>query len=151
MTTIIVTTLTVFVYGVLIEYVLHRWVMHKPYLGRLWYYTEHAVEHHGKGRNDINVSLSPITVSLIASPVMLLYFIYGYGVFVVVVALSFLYAGLWTVLHNSFHDVKYTWVHKCFPFYSTLEKHHILHHKNPNTNFGTIFFFSDYLFGTKHA
>ena len=137
----------VLVYGALVEYVGHRWLMHRPLLGRVYWYLDHAIEHHGKGRNDINISISPITALVVTSPVLCIALFCGWQAIIVIPVASLAYAALWTCLHASYHDVGCQWI-KGLPGYGRWRTHHLLHHTNPATNFGTVFIFTDRLFGT---
>jgi sterol desaturase/sphingolipid hydroxylase (fatty acid hydroxylase superfamily) len=135
-------------YAAIAEYVAHRWFMHMPIPTRTKVYENHAVEHHGKGRNDINISMDPIAVAILGSPVFLPILIVGWwwGIFTVIMLV--LYQQSWTKLHHAHHNLKYRWV-KRIPGYYLMRCHHLLHHDHPNKNFGAVFIFSDYLFGTK--
>lgn len=136
-------------YFSLAEYTVHRFAMHRPLLGKFWWWREHAVEHHGKGRNDLNIALSPLTVTFIALPLVLGGgFWLGWKFAAAVVAAACAYAGLWTVLHTAHHDLGHRWLHS-YRWYQWLRHTHELHHDDPRGNFGLIFPFTDDLFGTR--
>ena len=58
------------------------------------------------------------------------------------------YATLWSSFHEAYHGISETWVTK-FRYYDIWRKHHLLHHQHPKRNFGTVFIYTDMLFGTK--
>jgi hypothetical protein len=134
-------------YAPCVEYLAHRFAMHQPRFGRAWWWREHAIEHHLKGRNDINVDISPVTVSVLASPLLTgcVWLSWPWAVFVAVMVLG--YATVWTVLHRAHHDVGCAWV-KRLPGYGLWRNHHLQHHTRANKNFGTVFLCTDWLFGT---
>ena len=136
------------VYTSLVEYGLHRWVMHKPWPWRSKYYVEHHVLHHGKNELHHNISMSPIDALIIISPVIIFAGFIQLWLMAVPVVFALWYAGTWTIMHNAHHDLKYAWIKK-LPFYEWFRKHHLIHHDVPNKNYGTIFIWTDYLFGTK--
>lgn len=137
-------------YAAAVEYAIHRWAMHCPFPWRTKLYTDHHVEHHGKGRNDLNIAIDPFTVLFLGSPLLwVLPSLIGWvGASLWLAAASTLYAAVWTVLHASFHGVGFRWA-PFLPGYYVLYDHHMAHHTNPGRNFGTVFFWSDYLMGTK--
>ena len=135
------------IYAHIFEYLTHRFVMHKPYLGRFYYYIEHAIEHHGKGRNDINISINPLSALVVGSPLLLAYFWMGWTAIAIVVSFCLLYSSAWLLLHNAHHDIHFLWMQK-IKLYWYWRNHHLRHHKHTNFNFGAVFPWTDYLFGT---
>ncbi len=134
-------------YAATAEYIAHRWFMHQPIPSRTVTYTDHSVEHHGKRRVDINISMNQYAVFIIGSPMFLGYFCYGW-VWILGVALGMiLYCMTWTNVHKAHHDLKNKWLNK-FPPYRLMRRHHLIHHEHPNKNFGAVFIFSDLLYGT---
>lgn len=136
-------------YAHLVEYAIHRWFMHKPTLGRNRLFTDHHVEHHGKGRNDINISAEPERIAIIASPLLVGCWWLGPWWAVFVGAFSVVYARAWTIIHSAHHDLDYKAITRV-PLYGYWRDHHLAHHIRPNRNFGTVFPWTDYFFGTKH-
>jgi sterol desaturase/sphingolipid hydroxylase (fatty acid hydroxylase superfamily) len=134
-------------YAAAAEYAAHRWIMHRPLPWRTARYVEHAVEHHGRGRLDINIDLSPATVLVAASPLLAGCLWLGWSWALVVGGLSAGYAALWTALHRAHHDLGNLWL-KALPGYSWWRSHHLQHHDNPRTNFGAVFPWTDYCCGT---
>ena len=137
------------------EYLIHRFVMHRPWMGRVWWYTDHTVEHHARGRLDINVDLSPVTVILVASPLLVccLWVPWQWWVMIVFVSAG-LYADLWTALHRAHHGIEVgvglRFILK-LPCYAYWKNHHLRHHTQPSRNFGTVFPWTDWLMWTRAA
>jgi len=138
----------IFAYFSLLEYIVHRFAMHRPMFGRFWWWRDHAVEHHGRGRNDINVDLNPLTVCILASPLLVLCVFFKASFALMLLGSAIAYALAWTVLHRAHHDLGCKWLFK-WSFYRWLRQYHHAHHHNPTTNFGLIFPFTDLLFGTR--
>lgn len=134
-------------YAPLAEYVAHRWLMHYPGLGRGSWWREHAIEHHGKGRNDVNIDLNALSVVASVSPLLAFGIFLGWAWVAFVLVACIGYAALWSSLHEAYHGVSENWVTK-FRFYNIWLKHHLLHHQQPKRNFGTVFIFTDRLFRT---
>lgn len=135
-------------YASFAEYIAHRWTMHKPGLGKIHIWEEHAVQHHAGSRNDVNIVLSGLTVFVGALPLLIFTFWLGWAWVAIVLLGSILYAALWSNLHASYHEVGSKWLEK-FPLYPIWKNHHLNHHLHTNKNFGTVFVWTDYLFGTK--
>jgi sterol desaturase/sphingolipid hydroxylase (fatty acid hydroxylase superfamily) len=140
--------LCLLLYTPLAEYAAHRWVMHVPGMGKGSWWREHAIEHHGKSRNDVNVDINALSVVGATSPMFVFAIFLGWPWVVFVLVACVLYAALWSSLHETYHGVSENWVTK-FPFYDIWLKHHLLHHQQPTRNFGTVFIYTDMLFGTK--
>jgi hypothetical protein len=137
-----------FLYASLIEYIAHKWTMHKPGLGKIPLWEEHAIQHHAKHRMDVNIVLSAFTVFLAASPLLFFCFWLGWWWALIVMIGCMLYAAIWSELHAAYHEVGKKWITK-FPLYKTWRNHHLKHHEHPNKNFGTLFLWVDWIFGTK--
>lgn len=141
-------------YGMTAEYISHRWMMHKRFFPKNgpfdWIYENHSIQHHGLSRYDVNVDM-PLWIPIVGILPFVLYFLYVGNFLLVSVCLlgAVKYSFFWTHIHRASHNIKGSaWV-KYIPFIEYWLKHHELHHQHPNKNFGTIFIFSDYLFGTK--
>lgn len=146
---IVAVTVALF-YAHVVEYAFHRWVLHQPLPGFLRNeFVEHSIEHHGKGRLDINIAANPFTISFVASPLLIFCLCLPWHIWMFfVLCLSFGWAGAWTALHMCHHDLGFLWL-KRLRIYNTWRAHHIQHHRNPRTNYGAVFPWTDYLFGTK--
>ena len=133
----------------LAEYSIHRWIMHRKrkWIPN-WVFKEHSVEHHGKGRNDINIDLPMYLHLTVGSPLVLLSFYYGFLSFVTLMLVFMFHSYMWTKLHRAIHDLEDNWTKKIKYFYK-FKLHHELHHKRTGKNFGVVFLFTDILFRTK--
>lgn len=147
---VLISLVLILLYIPMVEYAAHRWVMHKPHPWRTVFYTKHAIQHHGKHRYDVNISIHPITCLVSAIPLLVASLLLGWSLALMTVAACFIYSWLWTSLHKAHHDLGCQWI-KRIPFYKLLRLHHLKHHEQPNRNFGAVFTFSDYLFNTKIA
>ena len=139
--------LCLILYAPLAEYAAHRWVMHFPGMGRGSWWREHAIEHHGKGRNDLNVDITALSVVAATSPLLVFAIFLGWAWVSCVLFACIGYSWLWSSLHEAHHGISENWVTK-FRFYNIWLKHHLLHHRQPTRNFGTVFIFTDRLFRT---
>ena len=113
------------------------------------WWREHAVEHHRKGRNDINVELGALSPLFTASPMLMLAVVLGWPWVATVLTTCILYSALWSSLHAAYHGKNDGWVTR-LAIYARWKEHHLRHHEYPNRNFGTVFIFTDRIFGTKH-
>ena len=134
-------------YTPLAEYAAHRWLMHYPGMGRGSWWREHAIEHHGKSRNDVNIDINALSVVAATSPMFVFAIFLGWAWVAFVLVACIGYAALWSSLHEAYHGVSENWVTK-FRFYDIWLKHHLKHHQHPTRNFGTVFIFTDRLFRT---
>jgi len=139
--------LILLVYGTFAEYAVHRWIMHKRIGGSYW--EEHAIFHHAHSRYDINIIMPPHQVFFAQVPLLPLCYFFGANFFVLILCISVFYGYLWTIIHTCHHDLGYEFLHNV-PGYSILRKHHLVHHDHVNCNFGTIFIWSDWIFGTNY-
>ena len=131
-----------FLYGSLLEYVIHRFVFHK--LGHkkksMWSY--HLKGHHVLSRKNNFVDLTESNIEsvgmflLILIHVPLFFVSFGAWLGITLYALAFKY------LHG--------YQHKHPEFTKKYMKWHWDHHmKSPNKNFGVVVPWMDYLFGTR--
>src|SRR5436853_989145 len=83
-------------YTPLAEYAAHRWLMHYPGMGRGSWWREHAIEHHGKGRNDVNIDINALSVVAATSPMFVFAIFLGWAWVAFVLAACIGYAALWS-------------------------------------------------------
>ena len=141
----------------LLEYVAHRWFMHRRNSLTRTEFQRHAVQHHGKR---VNQPLYPY----IDLPVRyhLLYGSPGWGGFLVgfllgapyalggllaTLLMFVLHAYFYTKLHRAQHDLEDNWTTK-MSWFEEMKRHHLDHHKRPSRNFAVVFLWTDKLFGT---
>lgn len=137
----------------LVEYFSHKYLMHKrlfPFIGPLdKVFIRHSLLHHKDERNDTNIDLEWWFALLMSLPIVIaFYLVIGWIPALVMLLTSIVYAIVWTKMHRAFHDLENSWI-KYIPGYKLALKHHLDHHNQPNRNLGTVFWFSDYVFGTK--
>jgi hypothetical protein len=136
-------------YTAIVEYAAHRWLMHKGIFGKNRIWRDHSIEHHVHRRTDINIELPPTHSFILGLPLLLLCFWLGWLWLLCVIVMAILHATTWTVLHSTYHGVgKFPWVKKMW-YYKQWETHHLYHHDHPRKNYGAVFIYTDYLFGTK--
>lgn len=138
-----------FFYTSIAEYWAHRFLMHQGIFGKnsIWY--AHTVEHHANHRNDINIELSFFHSFILGLPLLVFCFWLGFLWLICLVIMAWLHSYSWTLLHSAYHGVaRHLWVKKWW-YYKVWERHHLLHHKYWNKNYGAVFIWTDYLFGTK--
>ena len=141
-----------FGYIAILEYVIHRWVMHFPGLGKHSWWRDHAVEHHGHARNDVNITVSAGIMVIGLAPMFALGAFLKWPWIAFVLAECIAYASLWSALHAAYHEVgsggstlrRRRW-------YAKWRAHHLTHHKHPSRNFGAVFIWTDHLFHTNAA
>lgn len=136
----------------LVEYLLHRFYLHKPN-------HSHLLVHHKEYRNNAfvqNVKISDVA----SSPVYIISNIFLYSMFFIIIfilnkfigILGFFIAVSYTIwvelIHFEFHSNKDKFF-KQYKWFSYLKKHHFTHHKiyNQNYNIGSDFW--DVLLKTK--
>ena len=138
------------VYAHLAEYALHRWAMHRPLFGRRSsLYRDHHVEHHGRGRNDLNITISAGNIAMVASPLLIGCAWLGGDWAACVFLASIVYSEAWTAIHSAHHATGCMWV-RSVPGFHLWSDHHAKHHTRPNRNFGTLFPWTDFVFFTKN-
>lgn len=156
-------------YSSLFEWVLHRYVMHKPFLKSTYAYKAHAIVHHGKFKADSSYHANqenkylikmawwngPVLVVLATSLAIIpLYVGIGYGIWWPVITLAAVMS-VYFLMYETFHwwmhlpeDRKLLTIRPMRWFFVKLNGHHLLHHKYPNKNFNVVFPFADLVLGT---
>ena len=146
----------------IVEYVAHRWFMHRYSVINKLGYQAHRIEHHGNGENDdwphIRLRLrdhllygSPAVVWLVCRG--LFGFTYAFGGVAALLLWFFIYVRVYSALHRTHHDLEHNWTER-LPGAEAMKQHHLLHHKYPKTNFAVVlgvpfgFAWVDRLFGT---
>ena len=140
------------------EWSLHRFVMHKPFLGFRYAYNAHHKVHHVIFKADESYQLQKeedkktIPMAIWNGPVIALlaglpWLIFGYKYFLLTFVVAYCYYLVYETLHWYMHlprrrKIEYrTW-------YRKLNGHHILHHRYTNKNFNVVLPFADLIFGT---
>jgi hypothetical protein len=143
----------------LVEYALHRWVMHRPWPWRHSYYVEHALAHHGFyyrrfnhepdpiGRV-LNVDLSPRIACCFLAPLSVLCLL-SVPYYLTLCAVALGHALVWTAIHREMHQERRQFF--CgMRLYRFLARYHFLHHRQPHKNFNVVLPpLGDLIFGTR--
>jgi hypothetical protein len=122
-----------------VEYLLHRLFMHHPTPLAPDVYDRHHVQHHRRGRLDVNVDLPALWTIGVASPWLLaVELVLGWPAAIGAALVVAAYAILWTGLHRAIHGVGGRWA-TWLPFFPVLARHHEAHHAHVGRNYGTVF------------
>jgi len=137
-----------------IEYLSHRWLMHYPLLGKSnSIFKEHHIEHRCRGMlksNHVDMHPGQLNNGITAGFILLVIGLIDSTSAIIWSVCLLAYCYIWTTVHRSSHGrnekhwISNTWYGK------KMIKHHLRHHDNFNSNFGTVFLHTDYLFGTKN-
>ncbi len=145
------------------EWLLHRFLMHKP-LGPLRYpFERHALIHHRIFRADESYHLQnradqytipmawwngPVLIAACAVPFVVAAVIWGTWGLVCGAVVSFVvYYGAYEYMHWCMHLPKRRRLEKSWLFHR-LNGHHLLHHRYMNRNFNVVLPLADLLLGT---
>jgi len=151
------------IYASFMEWVLHRFVMHRPILGFTYPFRSHAVVHHQTFKADDTYHLvneedkhlipmawwnGPAIVSFFSIPMFFLAWWAGSWGLVVgaIIALS-AYYGAYEYMHWCMHLPKSRRLEKSWLFLR-LNGHHILHHRYMHKNFNVVLPLADLCLGT---
>ena len=145
------------------EWVLHRYVMHRPLPGLRYPFQAHAVVHHHTFKGDATYHLKneadketipmawwngPVLILLISLPNVLLAWATGVWALAAGGALGIAgYYGVYEYLHWCMHLPKARRVEKSRLF-QKLNGHHILHHRYMHKNFNVVLPLADLCLGT---
>ena len=149
---VIVISLGVFVMVLAVaEYGVHRFLMHRPWPWRSRLYVRHHVMHHQNRRNDLQIDLPPWQMLVYSVPLWGPALLLDLSIGLTFMGCAVGYGYLWSKLHRAFHNLEVNWTVFLPWYYDAAYKHHHLHHVDPKCNFGTVFIFTDRLFGTRRV
>ena len=149
----------------IVEYVAHRWFMHRRSVINKLGYQAHLIEHHilGEDSDWPHIRLRFRDHLLYGSPAIawMIYrgmtgFTYAVGGVVALLLWFFIHVRLYSALHRTHHDLEHNWTER-LPGSEAMKHHHLLHHKYPKSNFAVVlgvpfgFAWVDRLFGTWRA
>jgi hypothetical protein len=159
----LVTALITIPYASFFEWLLHRFVMHKPILGFHYAFHAHAQVHHKIFRADESYHLKdesdketipmawwngPVLVFLSSTPFMLGGWIFeSWSIPATALILIASYYGTYEYIHWCMHLPKHRRV-EFSKLFRWLNGHHVLHHRYPKKNFNVVCPFADLVFGT---
>ncbi len=153
------------IYTSLFEWMLHRYVMHRPFLGFDYAFKAHALTHHVIFKADKSYHLTndadkhtipmawwncliliPLS-SLPSIPISL--YLHSWWISVITILTISLYYGTYEYIHWCMHLPKPTkrifeagWV------FRKINGHHLLHHRYPNRNLNVVLPLADTILGT---
>lgn len=140
-----------------VEYVAHRWFMHRRTFLTKTEFEHHTVQHHGHRINEPMFPYIdlPIRYHLIyGSPGwggFLIGFLcggpYALGGLVATLAMFAFHSYFYSKVHRAQHDLEENWT-QLLPWFAELKRHHLDHHIQPSRNFAVVFLWTDRLFGT---
>ena len=154
------------VFASFFEWVLHKYVMHRP-VGKFRYaFQAHAIVHHGTFKADKTYHLldekdketipmawwnGPVLVIIGVVPFVLLALMIGQWSFVLGGAIAFgSYYGFYEYIHWCMHLPKARRVEKPW-WFRKLNGHHLLHHRYMHKNFNVVLPLADLCLGTLMA
>jgi len=151
------------VYASIFEWLLHKYVMHRPILGFRYPFQAHAVVHHQIFKADETYHLvneedkhtipmawwnGPALILISSLPFTIYSFFTGYwGVGLGVVAAISAYYCMYEYIHWCMHLPKARRLEAAWMF-RKLNGHHLLHHRYMHKNFNVVLPLIDLLFGT---
>ena len=140
------------------EWLLHRYVMHRPPLGFTYAYNAHTKVHHNLFKYDETyhaqneedgkkIPMAEWNGVVIATLAGLPMFVFGYKMFILTFVVAMCYYGVYEFIHWCMHlpnrrHVEYRW------WFRKLNGHHLLHHRYMNKNYNVVLPLADWLFGT---
>jgi hypothetical protein len=148
----------------LIEYLVHRHVMHSPRLARalkskyLWEtFWQHAATHHRQCYDvfnhddrpcaDVNIVIKPVTSLAVAVlPCMVMLTIDPLTSAILLMG-AMINGAVWSRVHAEMHRPTTAWICESSLF-KYLRRLHFLHHRHPGTNFNTLCPMWDWVLGT---
>ena len=146
-----------------LEWVLHRYIMHRP-LGKFVYpYRAHTLTHHRVFRADKTYHLvnekdmekiamawwnGPVLIAVAQIPMIPVAWLTGqWGLLCGTTLAVSCYYGAYEYLHWCMHLPKQRRVERSGIFFR-LNGHHLLHHRYMNTNYNVVFPLADWVLGT---
>lgn len=151
------------VYASFFEWLLHRYLMHRPWGGFRYPYERHALVHHRVFRADHTYHLirerdaktipmawwnGPMLILLGAQPFVLASLVSGkWPILAGAVSACMLYYAAYEYMHWCMHLPKRRPVERSGIFFR-LNGHHLLHHRYQNRNFNVVFPLADVCLGT---
>ena len=167
--TIVITAIATIHETSLIEWMLHKYVMHRPILGFRYPFEAHAQLHHQSFKSDETYHLinekvqdkwtipmawwnGPVLIFIASRPSLLVWIVlpnweirlWMYATNVVFIAL---YYGAYEYIHWCMHLPKERLMEK-WSVFIWLDQHHRLHHERMGRNFNVVYPFADWVMGT---
>ena len=151
------------VFASFFEWVLHKYLMHRPFFNFRYAFHAHTIVHHHIFKADHTYHLihehdkktipmawwnGPVLVALGMIPVLALAWSFGRWDAAVGALISFTgYYAAYEYMHWCMHLPKARRMEKSWVFYR-LNGHHLLHHRYMHKNYNVVVPFADFCFGT---
>jgi hypothetical protein len=150
------------IYSSLFEWVLHKYVMHKPWKFFRYPFLAHAVTHHGKFKADQSYHLqvesdketvpmawwnAPVLWALHIPPFLAVQWVLGVPMFWGALAAMVVYYAAYEYMHWCMHIPRKRNIERT-GFFFRLNGHHLLHHRYMGKNLNVVLPLFDFLFGT---
>lgn len=140
------------------EWLLHRYVMHREHWISKISFRNHAYLHHRKFYQTFNKEEDELGRQFNLKMDLLENFIFGLPIWIVAYLTSPAFCGIlfttfvaqqltWNLAHVEMHNPTSRWV-RWFPYFTFIEEYHWLHHKYPGKNYNVVFPLFDYIMGT---
>ena len=150
------------IYASFAEWVIHRRLMHRPFLRFNYFFIGHAKVHHGKYQADSTYVLGDrprrdLTLTWWAMPFPVLFHVPSLTAIAVWVSapaaagilVAFtLYQAAYEYLHYCMHVPRNRWFEGTSAF-RWINAHHMQHHRKHNTNLNIVLPIADFLLGTR--
>ena len=144
------------------EWVIHKYMMHKPIFGYAHFYKAHARVHHGKYQGNESYWLGDrpaidLTFAKWAMPFPVIFhapYLLALGYWISpaaaigFVAAFILYQATYEYFHFCMHVPKGRWF-ETNPIFVFVNEHHYQHHKKANTNLNVVLPLADFILGTR--
>lgn len=160
---VLLTILFSVVYASLVEWLIHRFLMHRPLLGFSYPFERHAQIHHRVFRADDSYHLKrtedahtihmawwngPMLIAATTFTAVPVGWMFGHWSVVAIVGIvCAVYYGAYEYLHWCMHLPRQRIVERSGIFFR-LNGHHLLHHRYMNRNFNVVLPIADLLLGT---
>jgi len=150
------------VYASTFEWLLHRFVMHRPFLKMRYAYEKHALTHHRIFRSDETYHLSraedkhtipmkwwnaPVLIAIAVFPSIILSILFAWWIWIPSFVVFTLYYVAYEYMHWCMHLPRKRAVERTGIFFR-LNGHHLLHHRFMGKNFNVVLPLADLMFGT---
>ncbi len=151
-------------YGSFFEWLLHRFMMHRPFLFVTYPYKTHAITHHGTfgpgpdyhlhhsaDRSLVTMAWwnAPVLIAVNSPPALLGAWLFGtWWIVPGFMAAMVLYYGLYEYLHWCMHVPGPRWF-QTTRLFRWIDRHHRLHHLQPNRNLNVVLPLADFLLRTR--
>lgn len=140
------------------EWLLHRYVMHREHWISRISFRNHAHYHHreffdtfNKEENEVgkqfNMKMDAMENFIFGTPIWIVAYLLSPAFCYTLFAVFIFQQMTWNLAHVEMHNPTSRWV-RWFPYFTFIEEYHWLHHKYPGKNYNVVFPIFDYIMGT---